>query len=367
MESYCKILIVEDEFLLRQGIKNLVHWEQEGFQVVGETNNGKEALQLIESLHPHLVITDIVMPIMDGIELTGIIQERYPEIKVVVLSSYSDFEYIKSAMKNGAEDYLLKPTMNPDSLLKAVQSAAAKLNLAAFQKQQTIPEQMVQKWISGFAADVLEALGANITVEPEKSKELLDKVGFCFLFAQKYHPAMRFVGAVRKEMGIRTMFNVLGPLSNPARANMQLMGVYDEKLVEPLAHVLKNLGLKKLMVVYGMDCLDEISLSAPTKVCEYRDGEFKSYEITPEQFGFTRCKKEDLVGGEPAANAQIAREILDGVKGPKMDAVLLNAGAAIYIATDGITIEQGIEKAREMITGGKAKAKLEQLIEDSNK
>ena len=148
MESYCKILIVEDEFLLRQGIKNLVHWEQEGFQVVGETNNGKEALQLIESLHPHLVITDIVMPIMDGIELTGIIQERYPEIKVIVLSSYSDFEYIKSAMKNGAEDYLLKPTMNPDSLLKAVQSAAAKLNIAAFQKQQTIPEQMVAESVS---------------------------------------------------------------------------------------------------------------------------------------------------------------------------------------------------------------------------
>ena len=216
-------------------------------------------------------------------------------------------------------------------------------------------------------ADCLEALGVKIDIEPEHSEKLLKEDGICFLFAQKYHPAMRFVGAVRKEMGIRTMFNVLGPLSNPARANMQLMGVYDEKLVEPLAHVLKNLGLKKLMVVYGMDCLDEISLSAPTKVCEYRDGEFKSYEITPEQFGFTRCKKEDLVGGEPAANAQIAREILDGVKGPKMDAVLLNAGATIYIATDGITIEQGIEKAREMITGGKAKAKLEQFIEDSNK
>ena len=216
-------------------------------------------------------------------------------------------------------------------------------------------------------ADCLEALGVKIDIEPEHSEKLLKEDGICFLFAQKYHPAMRFVGAVRKEMGIRTMFNVLGPLSNPARANMQLMGVYDEKLVEPLAHVLKNLGLKKLMVVYGMDCLDEISLSAPTKVCEYRNGEFKSYEITPEQFGFTRCKKEDLVGGEPAANAQIAREILDGVEGPKMDAVLLNAGAAIYIATDGITIEQGIEKAREMITSGKAKAKLEQFIEDSNK
>ena len=203
-------------------------------------------------------------------------------------------------------------------------------------------------------ADCLEALGVKIDIEPEHSEKLLKEDGICFLFAQKYHPAMRFVGAVRKEMGIRTMFNVLGPLSNPARANMQLMGVYDEKLVEPLAHVLKNLGLKKLMVVYGMDCLDEISLSAPTKVCEYRNGEFKSYEITPEQFGFTRCKKEDLVGGEPAANAQIAREILDGVE-------------AIYIATDGITIEQGIEKAREMITSGKAKAKLEQFIEDSNK
>ena len=214
-------------------------------------------------------------------------------------------------------------------------------------------------------ADCLEALGVKIDIEPEHSEKLLKEDGICFLFAQKYHPAMRFVGAVRKEMGIRTMFNVLGPLSNPARANMQLMGVYDEKLVEPLA--LKNLGLKKLMVVYGMDCLDEISLSAPTKVCEYRDGEVKSYEITPEQFGFTRCKKEDLVGGEPAANAQIAREILDGVEGPKMDAVLLNAGAAIYIATDGITIEQGIEKAKEMITSGKAKAKLEQFIEDSNK
>ena len=216
-------------------------------------------------------------------------------------------------------------------------------------------------------ADCLEALGVKIDAAPARMAQILKDINICFLFAQKYHPAMRFVGAVRKEMGIRTMFNVLGPLSNPARANMQLMGVYDEKLVEPLAHVLKNLGLKKLMVVYGMDCLDEISLSAPTKVCEYREGEFKNYEITPEQFGFKRCTKDDLVGGEPALNAQIAREILDGVEGPKMDAVLLNAGVAIYIATDGITIEQGIEKAKEMIKSGKAKAKLEQFIADSNK
>ena len=217
------------------------------------------------------------------------------------------------------------------------------------------------------AADVLEALGVNITVSPAQSAQMLKDINICFLFAQKYHTAMRYVANVRKELGIRTVFNILGPLSNPAGANMQVMGVYDEKLVEPLARVLSNLGVKNAMVVYGQDCLDEISLSAPTKVCEYRDGEFKSYEITPEQFGFTRCKKEDLVGGEPAANAQIAREILDGVEGPKMDAVLLNAGAAIYIATDGITIEQGIEKAKEMITSGKAKAKLEQFIEDSNK
>lgn len=216
-------------------------------------------------------------------------------------------------------------------------------------------------------ADCLEALGVKIDIEPKHSERLLDDIGICFLFAQKYHPAMRFVGAVRKEMGIRTMFNVLGPLSNPARANMQLMGVYDEKLVEPLAHVLKNLGLKKLMVVYGTDCLDEISLSAPTKVCEYRDGEFKSYEITPEKFGFKRCKKEDLLGGEPAVNAQIARDILDGVDGPKMDAVLLNAGVAIYIASEGITIEQGIEKAREVIKNGEAKQMLDKFINESNK
>ena len=215
-------------------------------------------------------------------------------------------------------------------------------------------------------ADCLEALGVKIDIEPEKSESLLDDIGICFLFAQKYHPAMRFVGNVRKEIGSRTVFNVLGPLSNPAKAKMQLMGVYDEALVEPLARVLKNLGLKRLMVVYGMDCLDEISLSAPTKVCEYLDGDFKTYEITPEQFGFTRCKKEDLVGGEPAENAKIVRDILDGRKGPKYDAVLLNAGTAIYVAGKAQSIEAGIEKARETIESGKAKAKLEEFITKSN-
>lgn len=211
-------------------------------------------------------------------------------------------------------------------------------------------------------ADCLEALGVKIDIEPKKAEKVLEDTNMCFLFAQKYHPAMRFVGAVRKEIGIRTIFNILGPLSNPAKADIQLLGVYDESLVEPLAHVLKNLGLKKIMVVYGMDCLDEISMSAPTKVCEYKDGKFNSYEITPEQFGFKRCDKEELSGGTPEENAAIALEVLKGKEGAKLDAILINAGAAIYIASDGITIADGIAKAREIIENGAAKAKLEEFI-----
>ena len=157
------------------------------------------------------------------------------------------------------------------------------------------------------AADVLEALGVNITIPPEKSAELLKKINICFLFAQNYHIAMKYVAPIRKELGIRTVFNILGPLANPAGASMQLFGVYSEELVEPLAHVLHNLGCKRAMTIYGMDSIDEISLSADTKVCEFKNDEFKSYTIKPEDFGFTRCKKEDLVGGEPAVNARIAR------------------------------------------------------------
>ena len=187
-------------------------------------------------------------------------------------------------------------------------------------------------------ADCLEALGVKIDGDAEESLQSLRDNNFCFLFAQKYHPAMRFVGAVRREIGIRTMFNILGPLANPAKANMQLMGVYD-----------------------GMDCIDEISLSAPTKVCEYRDGKYKTYEITPEQFGFTRCEKSNLVGGEPQENAQIVRDILGGAKGPKTDVVLLNAGAAIYTATEGITFEEGIAKAKEVLESGAALEQLQKL------
>lgn len=216
-------------------------------------------------------------------------------------------------------------------------------------------------------ADCLEALGVKIDCAPARSAQILKDINLCFLFAQKYHPAMRFVGVVRKEMGIRTLFNVLGPLANPAGATMQLFGVYSEELVEPLAHVLRNLGVKRAMVVYGRDSMDEISLSAETKVCEFKNDEFKSYIIKPEDLGIARCNKEDLVGGTPQENAAMVNDILGGAKGPKTDVVLLNAGAAIYLASDGITLKDGIEKAREIIVSGKAKEQLEKFIEETNK
>mgnify|MGYP002586477853 FL=1 len=214
-------------------------------------------------------------------------------------------------------------------------------------------------------ADCLEALGVNINLSPAESAILLKEHNMCFLFAQKYHPAMRFVGSVRREIGIRTIFNVLGPLANPAGASMQLLGVYSEALVEPLARVLYNLGVKRAMVVYGQDGMDEISLSAPTTVCEVRNGNFKSYVITPEQFGFKRCKKEDLIGGNPQENAKFALDILNGAKGPKTDAVLVNAGAAIYTAREDITIEDGIKIAREALESGLAAKQLDDFAKST--
>jgi len=216
------------------------------------------------------------------------------------------------------------------------------------------------------AADVLEALGVNITVSPEKSLELLKTINLCFLYAQNYHLSMRYVGPVRKELGIRTIFNILGPLVNPAGANMELLGVYDQDLIEPMAQVLANLGVKSAFVVYGQDGLDEISMSAPTSVCEVRDGQFKSYVITPEQFGLTRCKKEDLVGGSPAENAAITRAILDGKPGPKRDAVLLNSAAAIHIARPELPFDKALDAARTSIDSGAAAAQLQRFITLSN-
>ena len=217
------------------------------------------------------------------------------------------------------------------------------------------------------AADVLEALGVNITIPPEKSAELLKKINICFLFAQNYHIAMKYVAPIRKELGIRTVFNILGPLSNPAGANMELMGVFDQALVEPLAQVMAKLGVTKGMVVFGQDKLDEISMSAPTSVCEIKDGWFQSYEITPEQFGYERCSKDDLAGGTPAENAEITKAILRGEeKGSKRQAVCLNAGAALYIAGKAETMEVGVRMAEELIDSGAALKKLDEFIACSN-
>ena len=216
-------------------------------------------------------------------------------------------------------------------------------------------------------ADCLEALGVNIDQSPEKCVELLREVGMCFFFAQKYHSSMKYVGAIRRELGFRTVFNILGPLTNPGTPTMQLLGVYDDYLVEPLAQVLVNLGIRRGMVVYGTDKLDEISVSAPTKICEIRDGWFKTYIITPEQFGLVRCAKEALVGGTPEENAEITRRILKGEKGSRRDAVLMNAGAALYIGGKADSMEDGIRLAAKLIDSGKAYEKLEQFIEVSNR
>lgn len=217
------------------------------------------------------------------------------------------------------------------------------------------------------AADVLEALGVNISLTPEQSAELLKSIGICFLFAQNYHIAMKYVAPIRKELGIRTVFNILGPLSNPAGANMELMGVYEEALVEPLAQVMTKLGVIRGMVVYGQDKLDEISMSAPTSICEIKNGWFQSYEITPEQFGYQRCKKEELAGGTPEENAAITRAILNGTEqGPKRCAVCLNAGAALYITGKAETMEQGVRLAESLIDNGAAEQKLNEFIQRSN-
>ncbi len=218
------------------------------------------------------------------------------------------------------------------------------------------------------AADVLEALGVKIILTPERSAEILKKINICFLFAQNYHIAMKYVAPIRKELGIRTVFNILGPLSNPAGANMELMGVFDQSLVEPLAQVMANLGVNRGMVVYGQDSLDEISMCAPTSVCEIRDGKFTSYEITPEQFGYERCEKGALTGGTPAENAEITKAILKGEeKGPKRQAVCLNAGAALYIAGKAASIEEGVKLAESLIDSGAALKKLEEFVEETNK
>ena len=217
-------------------------------------------------------------------------------------------------------------------------------------------------------ADCLEALGANINLEPEKCVSLLKDAGFCFFFAQKYHTSMKYVGSIRRELGFRTVFNILGPLTNPIKPSRQLLGVYDEYLLEPLAKVLTSLGVKNGMVVYGREKLDELSTAGETAVCEFNNGEYSSYVLTPEQFGLTRSTKKDLEGGTPEENAAITRDILSGKdKGPKYETVLMNAGAALYISGKATDIADGIEKARELIDNGEALKAMERFVDLSNK
>lgn len=218
------------------------------------------------------------------------------------------------------------------------------------------------------AADVLEELGININISPEKSREILSKINICFLFAQNYHIAMKYVAPVRKELGIRTVFNILGPLSNPAGANIELMGVYDESLIEPLAKVMQNLGVKRGMVVFGTDKIDEISMSSETKVCEILDKEnLKSYTISPKDFGYDFCDKKELEGGSVKENAEIIRNIFNlKDNGAKRKAVCMNAGAGFYIAKKVKNIKEGVQMAENLIDEKKAFEKLEDFIKESN-
>lgn len=216
-------------------------------------------------------------------------------------------------------------------------------------------------------ADVQEALGVNIHQNPIKANQMLKDVGLCFLFAQQYHSAMKYVGPIRKELGFRTVFNILGPITNPAKPTMFLLGVYDEYLVEPIAKVLDKLGVKRALVVYGQDKLDEISVSAPTTVCELKDGYYRTTTIQPEDFGLKRGLKEELVGGDAKENAAITRGILSGeIQGTKRHAVLLNAGAALYVGGKADSISQGIQKAAMLIDNGQALEKLDEYIQASN-
>lgn len=218
------------------------------------------------------------------------------------------------------------------------------------------------------AADCLENLGIKLDIEPERNQEILNEIGICFLFAQKYHTAMRFVGPVRKELGIRTVFNILGPLTNPASANMQIMGVYSKELVEPMAKVLQNLGVKRGMVVFGEDGLDEITSSSDTYVCEIKGEQLETYEISPEQFGYKRCKKSDLVGGTGEENAEITKAILEGrEQGSKRDTVCMNVGAALYIAGKAKSLEKGIRMAEVLIDSGEAIQKLQEFVSATNR
>lgn len=215
------------------------------------------------------------------------------------------------------------------------------------------------------AADVLEALGVNLLVSPQRNEQILQEVGQCFMFAQVHHPSMRYVAPVRKAMGIRTVFNLLGPLTNPASANLQLMGVYREDLLQPMAEVLMELGVKRAMVVHGDDGLDEITLTTTTQVREICDGKIYAYTLDPADFGFGYCQAQELTGGDPQENKEIALAVLQGEKGAKRDIVILNAAACIHIAT-GKEMALAVQEAADILDSGKAYEQLQRFVTATN-
>lgn len=216
------------------------------------------------------------------------------------------------------------------------------------------------------SADVLSALGVHIDLDAPRMSAVLRRAGIAFLFAPKLHPAMSAVAAVRRELGVRTIFNVLGPLTNPAFARRQVLGVFAARLVDTVARVLASLGAEHALVVHSNDGLDEISVSAPTRVCEVRGGEVVSYEITPEEIGVMRHSLEQLAGGDARTNAEIARLVFDGEEGARRDVVVANAGAALYVSGLAASIREGVTLAGEAIGSGAAKAKLAELVAVSN-
>lgn len=214
------------------------------------------------------------------------------------------------------------------------------------------------------SADVLEALGVQITITPEQAAACLEQIGICFMFAQLYHPSLRHAAAPRRELGIRTIFNMLGPLTNPAGADRQLLGLYDRSRTSTVAEVLNDLGLKRALVVSSHDGLDEISISAPTQISELRDGVVTTFDLTPEEIGLRRFPIEDVMGGEPADNAALIRAIFAGEqRGAYRDVVLANAGACIYVGGMAESLREGAAIAAEVIDSGKAERKLHELIQ----
>lgn len=216
------------------------------------------------------------------------------------------------------------------------------------------------------SADVLETLGIKIDLSPVQVEACVKEIGIGFFFAPAFHKAMRFVGKTRKELGFRTIFNILGPLANPAHANAQVLGVFDERLTEPMAEVLMGLGVEHALVVHGMDGLDEISTTADTKVTELKDTCLTTYYIKPEDFGFDRVDIDEIKGGDAVENAQIIKDLLQGAKGPKRDILLLNTAAALYVGKKVDSIKAGIELAANLIDEGKAYEKLQSFIDKTN-